>query len=33
MARRHLQLSLICALAIVCLAAFTGCGKSSNKPG
>src|SRR4051794_27572189 len=33
MAPRHVHLSLICALAIACLGAFTGCGKQSNKPG
>jgi len=33
MARRPLHVSLICALALVCLAAFSGCGKSSNDPG
>jgi hypothetical protein len=33
MARRRLNLTAICALALVCLGAFSGCGKSSNKPG
>ena len=33
MARRHVHLSLTCALAIACLAVFSGCGKQSNKPG
>jgi hypothetical protein len=33
MARRHVHLSLICALAIACLVAFSGCGESSNKAG
>ena len=33
MPRRPLHITLICVLALVCLAAFTGCGKSSNKPG
>jgi len=33
MARRHLHVSLICLLAVACLGALAGCGKSSNKPG
>jgi hypothetical protein len=33
MARRRLNLIALCALALVALGAFTGCGKQSNKPG
>lgn len=33
MARRRLHTVLLCAAALLALAAFTGCGKSSNKPG
>lgn len=33
MTRSRTQLTILCALALVCLAAFTGCGKVSNKPG
>ena len=33
MARRRLHLTALCALALICLGAFAGCGKSSNKPG
>jgi hypothetical protein len=33
MARSRLNLTAICALALLCLGVFAGCGKSSNKPG
>jgi hypothetical protein len=33
MARRRLNLTAICALALVSLGIFAGCGKSSNEPG
>jgi hypothetical protein len=33
MALRRLKLIALCALAIVCIGVFAGCGKSSNKPG
>ena len=33
MARSRLHVTALCALALVCLAAFAGCGKSSNKAG
>jgi hypothetical protein len=33
MARRRLKLIALCALAVLCMGAFAGCGKSSNKPG
>ena len=33
MARPRLNLTVICALALVSLGVFTGCGKSSNDPG
>jgi hypothetical protein len=33
MARRRLNPTALCVLALMCLAAFAGCGKSSNKPG
>jgi len=33
MARSRLQLTALCALALLCLGAFAGCGKSGNKPG
>jgi hypothetical protein len=33
MARRRLNLTALCALALVCLGVFAGCGKSSNKAG
>ena len=33
MARRRRNLTALCALALVCLGVFAGCGKSSNKPG
>jgi hypothetical protein len=33
MASRRRELTVICALALVCLTALAGCGKVSNKPG
>jgi hypothetical protein len=33
MTRSRLHLTALCALAVVCLGVFAGCGKSSNKPG
>jgi hypothetical protein len=33
MPRRRLHLTALCALALVSLGGFAGCGKSSNKPG
>ncbi|HEX6714315.1 MAG TPA: hypothetical protein VF066_13065 [Thermoleophilaceae bacterium] len=33
MARSRLKLTAVCALGLVCLGVFAGCGKSSNKPG
>jgi hypothetical protein len=33
MTRSRLNLTALCALALVCLGVFAGCGKSSNKPG
>jgi hypothetical protein len=33
MTRSRLKLIALCALALLALGAFTGCGKSSNKPG
>src|SRR3954451_11939788 len=33
MTRRRTDLALICVLALVCLGALAGCGKTSNKPG
>jgi hypothetical protein len=33
MARRRLNLTAFCALALICLGVFAGCGKSSNEPG
>jgi hypothetical protein len=33
MTRPRLQLTLLCALALLCMTAFAGCGKVSNKPG
>jgi hypothetical protein len=33
MSRRRLNLLAACALALVCVGLFAGCGKSSNKPG
>jgi hypothetical protein len=33
MARRPSKLTVLCALALVCIGVLAGCGKSSNKPG
>ena len=33
MPRRRRELTALCALALICLTAFAGCGKVSNKPG
>jgi hypothetical protein len=33
MARRRPKLIALCALALICVGVFAGCGKSSNKPG
>ena len=33
MALRSSKLTVLCALALVCIAVLAGCGKSSNKPG
>jgi hypothetical protein len=33
MARSRLNLIALCAVALVCVGVFAGCGKSSNKPG
>jgi hypothetical protein len=33
MARSRLNLTVACALGLLCLGVFAGCGKSSNKPG
>lgn len=33
MSRRRINFALLCAIALVAVGVFTGCGKSSNKPG
>src|SRR3954447_13549535 len=33
MAASRLHLTALCAVALVCIGVFAGCGKSSNKPG